>query len=229
MKEKQSKKTHNNIPLYIITPFLVFLVCAGITVAAAIKPMDKIKTYVNIAFMDSLKSNPLNDDSGLVIKENDIITNYSGKTSETGEPDRPAFGELYALVNTQALGMNIPIYWGTTAELLEVGACQSSSSAVFGTKGNSVISAHVDTYFSELENLKEGDDIIIYTNYGIFTYKVKELIEFTSKNKKYIAPTDDDRLTIYTCKRDLLGASDGRIGAVCELKNKEFYTEKEDE
>ncbi len=229
MKEKQSKKSSKNIPLFIITPFLVFLVCAGITVAAAIKPMDKIKTYVNIAFMDSLKSNPLNDDSGLVIKENDIITDYSGITSETGEPDRPAFGELYALVNTDALGMNIPIYWGTTTELLEVGACQSSSSAVFGTKGNSVISAHVDTYFADLDKLKEGDEVTIYTNYGKFTYEVSELIQFTSKNKKYIAPTKDDRLTIYTCKRDLLGASDSRIGAVCKLTKREFYTEKEGE
>ena len=228
MAEKTQKKGKNPA-LYIITPIMVSLVCAGITVAAAIKPMDKLKTYINIAFMDSLKSNPLDEDSGLVIKENDIITDYTGKTSETGEPDRPTFGELYALVNTDAIGMNIPIYWGTTTELLEVGACQSSSSVVFGTEGNSVISAHVDTYFADLDKLKEGDEVTIYTNYGKFTYEVSELIQFTSKNKKYIAPTEDDRLTIYTCKRDLLGASDSRIGAVCKLTKKEFYTEKEGE
>lgn len=195
MAEKTQKKGKNPA-LYIITPFMVSLVCAGITVAAAIKPMDKLKTYINIAFMDSLKSNPLDEDSGLVIKENDIITDYTGKISETGEPDRPAFGELYALVDTDAIGMNIPIYWGTTTELLEVGACQSSSSVVFGTEGNSVVSAHVDTYFADLDKLKQGDEVTIYTNYGKFTYEVSELIQFTSKNKKYIAPTEDDRLTI---------------------------------
>lgn len=227
MKEK--KKSQNNIALYIITPVMMSAICAGITIAAAIKPADKIKTYTNIAFMDSLKSNPLNEDSGLVIKDNDIIMDYSGKTSETGEPERPDFGELYAIVSTESLGINVPIYWGTTTELLERGACQSSSSAVFGTNGNSVISAHVDTYFADLNNIQKGDMVDIYTNYGKFTYTVTKLIEFSSKDKKYIAPSEDNKLTIYTCKRDLLGASDRRIGAVCELTEKQFYTEKEGE
>ncbi len=227
MEEK--KKSQNNIALYIITPVMMSVICAGITIAAAIKPADKIKTYTNIAFMDSLKSNPLNEDSGLIIKDNDIIMDYSGKTSETGEPDRPDFGELYAIVSTKSLGINVPIYWGTTTELLERGACQSSSSAVFGANGNSVVSAHVDTYFADLNNIQKGDIVDVYTNYGKFTYTVTEPIEFSSKDKKYIVPSEENKLTIYTCKRDLLGASDRRIGAVCELTAKEFYTEKEGE
>lgn len=226
MKEKKNK-SKKNYTLYIITPVMLMLISAGITIAAAIKPADKLKTYTNIAFMDSLKSNPLEEDTGLVIKENNINMDYSGKTSETGEPVRPSFGELYALVSTDALGINVPVYWGTTPELLEHGACQSSSSAVFGTNGNSVISAHVDTYFADLSNIKEGDNITVYTNYGKFTYTVSELIEFSSNDKRYIKPTEDDFLTIYTCKRDLLGASDRRIGAVCALTEKAFYTEQE--
>ena len=225
MKEKNRSK--NNITLFIITPVLLILISAGITIAAAIKPADKLKTYTNIAFMDSLKSNPLEEDTGLVIKENDIDVDYTGKTSETGEPVRPSFGELYALVSTDALGINVPVYWGTTPELLEHGACQSSSSAVFGTNGNSVISAHVDTYFADLSDIKAGDSVTVYTNYGKFTYTVSELIEFSSNDKRYIKPTEDDFLTIYTCKRDLLGASDRRIGAVCALTEKAFYTEQE--
>ncbi len=227
MEEK--KKAKSNIALHIITPIMLSVACAGITIAAAIKPADKIKTYTNIAFMDSLKSDPLNEDSGLVIKDNDINMDYSGETSETGEPDRPDFGELYAIVSTKSLGINVPIYWGTTTELLERGACQSSSSVVFGADGNSVISAHVDTYFADLNNIQKGDIVDIYTNYGKFTYTVTELIEFSSKDKKYIVPSEDSKLTIYTCKRDLLGASDRRIGAVCELTKKQFYSTKEGE
>lgn len=223
------KKDKKNIPLHIVTPVLVCAVCAGIAVAALIKPSDKLKTYANIAFMDSLRSDPLSDDSGLVIKENDIITDYSGKTSSSGNPVRPSFGELYALVTTDALGINVPVYWGTTTELLEHGACQSSSSAVFGTEGNSVVSAHVDTYFADLSDIKEGDTVTVYTNYGKFTYNVEKLIEFSSTDRKYIMPTDDDILTLYTCKHDLLGASDKRIGAICSLDESVFYTEKEDE
>lgn len=228
MNNKNNKK---NIPLHIVTPVLLTAVCAGIVVAAAVKPADKLKTYTNIAFMGSLKSEPYDPPSdephGLVIKYNDIDMDYNGKTSETGEPKRPAFGELYAIVSTEALGIDVPVYWGTTPEILEHGACQSSSSAVFGANGNSVVSAHVDTFFADLSSVKEGDIVTVNTNYGKFTYKVTELIEFGSDNRKYIAPTEDNRLTLYTCKRELLGASNRRIGVICELTEKAFYIEKE--
>lgn len=224
MAKKKSKAL-----LHILTPFFLAAVCAGIAVVAAIKPADKLKTYTNVAFMDSLKSDPLSDDSGLVIKDNDITEEYNGTTSEEGEVVRPAFGEMYALIKCDSLGIDVPVYWGVTNELLEHGACQSSSSAVAGTEGNTVISAHVDTFFSDLTLLKEDDTVTLLTNYGKFEYKVVSLIEFASSDRKYVKSTDSDILTLYTCKRDLLGNSDIRTGVVCELTEKSFYSEKEGE
>ncbi|MDE6775309.1 MAG: class D sortase [Ruminococcus sp.] len=224
-KDKNNKKS-KQIILHIITPFMLAAVTAGITAAASIVPSDKLKVYTNIAFMDSLRADPTNDDTGLVIKDNDIDTSYEGETSETGEVIRPAFGEQYAVISCDKLGVDIPVYWGTEQELLEHGACQSSSSAIAGTKGNSVISAHVDTFFSELESLDVGDTVTIITNYGKFIYTVRQKIEFSASNRKYIVPSDDSRLTLYTCKRDLLGASDMRTGVICDLTESGFYTEK---
>lgn len=220
------KINKKSLALHIVTPLLLGAVCVGASAIAAVKPMDKLKVYANIAFMDSLKTDP-GSGSGLVIVDNDIILDYSGEMSETGEVIRPALGEMYAILSSDALELDIPVYWGSTAELLERGACQSSGSAVLGASGNTVISAHVDTFFAELDKLKEGDKITLSTNYGRFTYTVAELISFNSSNKKYIVPTEDDRLTLYTCKRDILGGSDQRIGVVCELTEKGFYTEKE--
>ncbi|MBP3380390.1 MAG: class D sortase [Ruminococcus sp.] len=221
------KINKKSLVLHIVTPLLLGAVCVGVTALAAVKPVDKLKVYANIAFMDSLKTDP-GSGSGLVIVDNDIISNYSGATSENGDVIRPALGELYALISSDALELDVPVYWGSTTELLERGACQASGSAVLGTEGNTVISAHVDTFFAELDKLKAGDKITLSTNYGQFTYTVSELISFNSGNKKYIVPTEDTRLTLYTCKRDILGGSDQRIGVVCELTEKRFYTEKED-
>ncbi|MCM1133280.1 MAG: class D sortase [Ruminococcus flavefaciens] len=218
-----------NIVLHIATPFLLALVSVGILIVAMIKPADKLKVFVNIAFMDSLKSDPASDNTGLVIRENEIKSDYQGETSETGEVIRPKFGELYATLNSDVIGLDIPVYWGSNSELLERGACHSSSSVIVGTEGNSVISAHVDTFFADLDKLKEGDIVTVRTNYGEFEYKVRETISFSSSSKKYITPKDDNRLTLYTCKRDLLGASDQRIGVICDLAESRFYAEKEDE
>ncbi len=220
-----SEKKRNSPLLHIATPFIVLALCTGITAAALIKPYDKLKMYLNIAFMDTLKSEPGGDASGLVIKDNKIIEDYSGKTSSTGEVIRPKFGELFAMLKSEAFDVDVPVYWGSGSELLELGACQSTGSAVPGTEGNAVISAHVDTFFSGLDKLDIGDKITLSTNYGEFTYIVKELIEFKATNGKYVLPTEDTRLTLYTCKKDILGGSDQRFGVICELTESSFYTE----
>lgn len=223
------KNNGKSVILHIVTPFLITAVCSGVLIGAAIKPMDKLKVLANIAFMDTLKSNPNSDNTGLVIRENEIKSDYSGETSESGEIIRPKFGELYATITSDALGLDIPVYWGSNSELLEHGACNSSSSVIVGDKGNSVISAHVDTFFADLEKLKVGDIVTVKTNYGQFKYKVRENIFFSSTDKKYVLPSDDTRLTLYTCKRDLLGASDQRIGVICDVEKISFYIEKEAE
>lgn len=216
-----------NVVLHIVSPFFLMIICVGILIAAMIKPADKLKVFINIAFMDSLKSKSVSDDTGLVIRNNDIVLDYEGEVSESGEFIRPVFGELYAYLSCDAIGLEIPVYWGSNAELLEHGACQSSSSVIIGDEGNSVISAHVDTFFADLDKLKKNDIITVKTNYGKFTYKVRSLIEFESSERKYVTPKDDTRLTLYTCKKDLLGASDMRIGVICDLEESMFYKEAE--
>ncbi|MDE5771475.1 MAG: class D sortase [Ruminococcus sp.] len=222
MKDNSNK---NSLALHIITPFIICFLCLGIFLIAMIKPSDKLKVYMNLAFMDDLKITP-DGTRGLVIKENEIVSDYSGETNETGEIIRPHFAELYAVIKSDAFELDVPVYWGSDRELFERGACQSSSSVLVGEEGNTVISAHEDTFFSELNTLKSGDIITINTNYGQFTYKVKELIEFSKDDNKYVVPSEETKLTLYTCKKDVLGSADERIGVICELTEKQFYTEE---
>ena len=223
MKDNSNK---GSLAIHIITPFIVCFLCVGIFLVVMIKPSDKIKVYMNLAFMDDLKITP-DGTRGLVIKENEIVNNYSGETNDTGEFIRPKFAELYAVIKSDAFELDVPVYWGSDRELFERGACQSSGSVLVGEEGNTVISAHEDTFFSELSTLKIGDIITINTNYGQFTYKVKELIEFKKDNNKYVVPSEETKLTLYTCKKNVLGSSDDRIGVICELTEKKFYTEGE--
>ena len=73
--------------------------------------------------------------------------------------------------------------------------------------------------------MKKGDIVTVNTQYGYFTYEVSEIIEFKKSDKKYVIPTKDTKLTLYTCKTDILGSSDIRTGVVCTLTDKQFYTE----
>ncbi len=226
-KEKKNKNSSRPAILYIATPFLAAAICVGITAVAMIKPADKLKVFANLAFMDNLKTG-VSDETGLVIRENEIDTEHKGETYSDGEIIRPKFGELYALLHSEKLEVDIPVYWGSNSELLEHGACHASSSVLAGQKGNSVISAHVDTFFADLDKMKEGDTVTLNTAYGEFIYKVREEITFDNSNRKYVTVSKDDRLTLYTCKNDILGASDQRIGVICDLEESRYYEPKKE-
>lgn len=219
--EKKAKKS--NVLVHVVTPFILLFLCVGILIIALIKPSDKLKVYVNLAFMDDLKTSPEAAGSGLFLKDNDIVEDYDGETFDDGEIIRPKFGEMYASLKCTAFDISVPVYWGSNSELFEHGACQSSGSAVIGDDGNTVISAHEDTFFSELYKLKKGDTVTLNTIYGEFKYKVTETITFNKKEGKYVAPSKDSKLTLYTCKRNVLGSADERIGVICEPTEKKFY------
>lgn len=213
-----------NIVITLITPLFLTLLCGAVIFLASVKPYQKVKVILGIAFMDNLKVSP--DDGktpGLNILESDIDTGYSGETYEEGEIDIPSFGEQYAVLECSEKSFTVPVYWGSTEELLERGACHSTSSVVIGEKGNVVIDAHVDTFFEKLETIEPGDEIVLYTGYGRFTYEADKEISFLKSDKSYVLPKAEDVLTLYTCKRQLLGLSDARSGVTCKLVKKEFY------
>ena len=215
----------SRVLLHVLTPFIVAAVTVGSAAIAMIKPSDKLKVYFNLAFMDDLKTDPSTAGSGLVIRNNEIIEDYTGKTSDTGDVIRPVFGEMYAHLTGSAMSITVPVYWGTNSELLEHGACQSPGSKLPGEGGNTVISAHEDTYFSELSGAVAGDTFTVSTNYGQFVYTVTKTVSFERTQKSYLMPTEDSRLTLYTCKKDVLGSADERIGVVCELTEAKYYVE----
>lgn len=205
----------------ILTPVLILIFTAAIMVIAAAHPFAKFKGLLSVAF-------GAKDFGDVTVKSDTIDTDYNGKTYDSGKIKYPVFGENYAILKSKALGGEVPVYRGSSTELLEKGACQSTSSPVLGKDGNVVIDAHVDTFFSDLDKCKPGEKVVLYTTYGRFTYKVRENIKFLKSDTSYILPKNENILTLYTCKKELLGSSDVRTGVVCKLEKSEFYEKGED-
>ncbi len=226
---KENKKQSGSLMLHIATPFILFAMCMGIIMIVLIKPSDQLQRYKGLVFMDELKIDPENANTGLKIKDNKIDAVDEEYLSNKGEIIRPVYAEHYADLTCDVFETTVPVYWGSDIELFEIGACQSSGSAVFGDPGNSVISAHVNTFFAELDKLKVGDIITVKTNYGIFTYTVRENISFKNSEKKYVIPTKDTRMTLYTCTKDVFGGSDQRIGVICDLTETKYYSSGKEE
>lgn len=216
--------------LKLIMPLLIAIFCSGLLLILSIKPYEKLQTYLRVAFMDNHTVVPEKGGiTGLTIVKSDIDTEFDGDVFENGNIIYPEYGTQYAVLTCEKGDMYVPIYWGGGSELLELGACNTPSSMAVGGDGNTVISAHVNTFFRNLNKLDSGDTIVIYTDYGRFTYTVSENIEFLSTDKSYLRKTEDNVLTLYTCEQNLLAESDKRIGVRCVLEKKEFYEEAETE
>ncbi len=208
---------------YTLTPLLLLILTAGILVLCySLAPTHSLQKYLHLAFMDNLKTQ--SQSAGLNIRELEISTDVNETTYENGKITYPRFGEQYAQLSAPSVNLTVGVYYGVTSEMLARGACQSTQSAIIGEKGNAVIDAHVNTFFSDLDKLQPGDEITVYTLYGCFTYRVTEQISFKESDKRYIAVTEEEYLTLYTCKPEVLGSSEMRIGVRCIPVKKQFYT-----
>ena len=228
MADNQQTDQRSSLPAYLLTPLLLFLLTGGILVLAySLAPVHRVQKYLNIAFMDNLKTTGTT--AGLHIRENEIETvqDPAQKTYEDGKIQYPTFGEQYAVLSADSIGLTVSVYYGVNADLLARGACQTTQSAIIGETGNTVIDAHVTTFFSDLEKLKPGDTVQLYTGYGSFTYEVAENITFDKHDKRWLAVTEDEILTLYTCAPQVLGSADMRVGVRCKPVSKQFYAPAE--
>ncbi len=93
----------------------------------------------------------------------------------------------------------MPIFQGTGADELKKGAGHVSQSALPGEKDNCVISGHRETVFRGIGKLKTGDQLVVETSDGKFTYEVSDTRIVHKDDKTVIVPTEYALLTITTC------------------------------
>ena len=93
----------------------------------------------------------------------------------------------------------LPIVEGTSDAELKLGVGHVIQTVLPGEIDNCVISAHRDTYFSELGKLVMGDQVIVETSAGRFTYEVSEIRIVDKDDRTVIVPTEEAILTMTTC------------------------------
>lgn len=105
-------------------------------------------------------------------------------------------------VQIAAIGVNAPIVMGDGWEQLKKGVGQHLGSANPGDAGNLVLSAHNDIFseiFRDLDQIKEGDEIIIITQDRSFTYVVTGTLIVEPDRVDLLAPTSNSTITLISC------------------------------
>jgi len=122
-------------------------------------------------------------------------------------------------IQIPAIGVDAPIVQGDGWEQLKKGVGQHIGSTDPGEKGNVVLSAHNDIFgeiFRDLDRLKPGDEITIFTNQRAYSYVVSdsEIVEPTQVD--IMENTSQPTLTLISCYPYLV--DDQRIAITSRLQ-----------
>jgi LPXTG-site transpeptidase (sortase) family protein len=88
---------------------------------------------------------------------------------------------------------------GTDHRSLKLGPGHLVGTSFAGAEGNAVITAHRDTFFRHIVELKKGDQIMVQRDGKTYTYEVSSQRIVKPEDVSVIQPTNDNRLTLITC------------------------------
>jgi len=122
-------------------------------------------------------------------------------------------------IQIPAINVDAPVVLGDGWEQLKKGVGQHIPSADPGKDGNMVLSAHNDIFgeiFRDLDKLKNGDEITVFTNQRAYTYIVvqSQIVEPTFV--EVMAATKEPTVTLISCYPYLV--DDQRIVITAQLK-----------
>ena len=130
------------------------------------------------------------------------ITDTTDSAVSPGKlPEKPE--QVIGMIRIPAIDSELLVVEGTSSRQLRWGAGHLTGSVYPGELGNCVLAAHRDytfgTYFSRLDELKEGDAVEI--DYMGFThsYRVTGSMVTTPDDLSALMPTENPLLTLITC------------------------------
>ncbi len=165
--------------MFIILTAVIIFVLFGSRISMAISLVNKVSI----------------DTSNVVLK--DVKLNSVTKRLES----YPEYGTKYGDLRIDSLDVDLPLYYGDTLSILRNGVGHSSGSYFPGEGGTIVCMAHnTRGYLYNLSDIEIGDNIVITTTYGEFTYKVEEtkIVPETQVDAVSVSH-GEEMLILYTC------------------------------
>ena len=148
------------------------------------------------SFDDSLKS--------IYDPEAEKIQPQEANYIDSRDIEFPMSGTQYAQVTCEEIGLDAPVYWHDSDEILMYGVGQMIASMPPGFGSAIVLSGHNNTFFTCLQYAAVGNVIKIKTNYCDYEYKVTKVQVYPEKELGSIIGDavrneNKEELIMYTC------------------------------
>ena len=190
MKNKLVQSVKATISNIIVALLIAVVLLLSIKLFLGRK-IDEVFTLVNkVSINTDTKAEPL---------ETTISTDAN--TDKNTIKNYPEYGTQYATIEIDKIGVNLPVYYGDTLEILKKGVGHSSGSYFPGEGGSIIYMGHNSKkMFRRFSELQKGNEIKVTTSYGEYVYKIydMQLIKETELDKLPIQ-RDKEILMVYTC------------------------------
>lgn len=192
----QNKSIKSILKATIFNIIVAFFIV--ITVSLIFVRFGKEKFLMATSFIDIVTVNRTDIDRNNPDLESNIKTATDGNQILINPP---YYGENYANLKIDSLGIDLPIYYGKTLDILKNGVGHDNSSYFPGEGGTIILLGHnFGRLLAKLAEIKLGDTINVDTSYGAYTYSVYDT-QVVDENDTYKLPIqkDEEILMIYTC------------------------------
>lgn len=108
-------------------------------------------------------------------------------------------GELVGILRIPAIELEVPISEGTAPQELKSGVGHETSSSLPGEDKQVFLAGHNDSTFRRAGELKNGDELIIETSQGSFSYTMYAHDIVHESRTDVITPGDSESLVLMTC------------------------------
>jgi sortase A len=124
-------------------------------------------------------------------------TLLTDRASATSLP--PAAKGVIGLLDIPRIGLSVMVVEGVGSSALRRAAGHIQGTALPGEPGNVGISAHRDTFFRPLRNIRQNDVITVSTLLGEYRYRVVSTRIVSPSDVEVLDPTEAQVLTLVTC------------------------------
>lgn len=200
------KLSQSKFPMVMVLPMIYMVLGIG-CICWALMNIGVQAAHSNVAYSSS-SSSP----TTIMVKQKEIrLSDYDFPStvldhpSDVLNPDKilypsyPEEGDDIGNLSIPVLKQKLNIKQGTGADELRKGVGHFIQSVLPGESNNCVLSGHRDTVFEELDKLKIGDQLIVKTSAGTYTYEIKNIRIVDKDDKTIILPSDHAVLTLSTC------------------------------
>lgn len=192
---------------FIILPS-IFFVAIYLIAYLAISPSANLLAAAGLMFSDSARN--------YSTEYNNIFVPVSNDTSEKisiDDIEYPKTGEQFGELIIEDCSIENKLFFGDSNVVLRNGVGVYNGSFIPGYGKTILVAGHNNTYFNGLKNAEKGQQVVIKTSYGNYTYEITSTaVKKVTDTSAYDLSADTENLIMYTCYPfDELGLTDQRF------------------